>query len=211
MSESLRQPFPGVVPDGFTYHWLHRPRHWPRVVPDDVFYTYGAGVNFCIVAPGLDLVAARVGENWGADMAQVMRDFAVRLFSAVAGRPDLPADTSRPEVTVQCLADGDTVSGDVELRGTARDPAGIARVDIDVDGCGDARPTRGVWESDPSQGAEGPETSWVFDWDTKSCADGPHRLFIRAYDRAGNASAPRPPLVLTVANGGDNLVRRPCG
>jgi hypothetical protein len=198
MRESMRQPFPDLVSRGFSYHWLHKEPTWPVCVPGDLFYTAGAGINFCMVIPSLDLVAVHVGDAFGADWDQVFRDFAVRLCAAVEGAPDPPTDTTRPIMRIESPTPGQTVSGMVEIRGVAEDTAGVARVEVTIDGCGDEQLAEGT-------------TSWRFVWDTTQIMDGPHKIVVRAYDLAGNASERVPPLVVTVANGGDQSRRRPFG
>lgn len=175
VKESLEQPFPGLVPQGFTHHWIHRAPTWPAPVPDDLFFTSGAGINFCMVVPSLDLVAVRVGNSFRADWDQSFRDIAVRIFSAVIGSPAPPADASRPAVAISSPPDGECVSGTISLRGTATDEDAVALVEVSVDGCGRWQPTEGT-------------DSWSYAWDTTVSTDGEHRLFVRAFDTAGNAS-----------------------
>ena len=198
MDETFTHRFPGIVPDHFTYHWLGKHPAWPDVIPDDLFYTFGAGVNICAVVPSLDLVFARVGDAYGADHSQATRDLFVRLFSAVEGAPEAPTDTSPPQVAVTSPTDGTSVSGEVEIRGMADDEDEIARVEVDIDGAGDPRPAAGT-------------TGWSYDWDTRTVVDGPHRIVVRAYDRAGNVSRGGRPVLVVVANGGSDPSRRLCG
>jgi CubicO group peptidase (beta-lactamase class C family) len=198
MQETFTRRFPGIVPDHFTYHWLGKHPAWPDVIPDDLFYTFGAGVNICAVAPSLDLVFARVGDAYGADHSQAARDLFVRLFSAVEGAPDPPPDTSAPRVAVAHPTHGAPVSGEVEIQGTADDEDEVCRVEVDIDGAGDPRPAQGT-------------ARWSYGWDTRTVVDGLHRIVVRAYDRAGNVSQGGRPVLAVVANGGNDPSRRLCG
>ncbi|MCK4300164.1 MAG: serine hydrolase, partial [Planctomycetes bacterium] len=82
MEETFTHHFPGIVPDEVSYHWRRKHPTWPAYVPDDMYLTYGAGANFCIVVPSLDLVAVRMGTAFGADRDKVTGDFVTRLIAA---------------------------------------------------------------------------------------------------------------------------------
>ena len=161
-------------------------------------YTAGAGINFCMIVPSLDLVAVRVGNAFKADWHQVFRDIVVRLFDAVDGRLARPSDDARPTVSVVSPKEGQTVSGEVEIHGTADDADEVACVTIDIDGCGEQ------WKAEGTR-------NWRYVWDTRPSKDGPRRIHVRAFDRAGNASEMADPIEVHVTNGPDSLARHCCG
>jgi predicted secreted protein len=80
-------------------------------------------------------------------------------------------DNQRPDVLITSPTSGQTVSGVVNVSGSASDPDGdseLARVEVKVDG--------GNWET-----ATG-TTSWSFDLDTTSLSDDTHAIYARSYD-----------------------------
>lgn len=85
-----------------------------------------------------------------------------------------PADTTAPAVAVTSPATGATVSGTVTVGGNASDNAGLARVDVAVDG--------GAW-----QAASG-TSAWSWSWATAGLANGSHTVTARASDSAGNVA-----------------------
>ena len=88
--------------------------------------------------------------------------------------------------------------GRIRAEAYSGEPFGVGRVEVTIDGCGDEQLAEGT-------------TGWRFGWDTMQLRDGEHKIAVRAYDLAGNASERVPPLVITVANGGDQSARRPFG
>lgn len=92
---------------------------------------------------------------------------------------DNEAETNEPPtVTIDTPSEGATVSGTVEVSGTASDPDGsVSTVEVRVDGSS--------WQT-----ASGTD-SWTWSWDTTSESDGGHTLEARASDgstHSGTAS-----------------------
>ena len=87
---------------------------------------------------------------------------------------EAPADTQAPNVAIGDPNAGATVSGSVNVSGSASDNAGVAQVEIRVDG--------GNWVS-----ASG-TSNWSRSLDTAAYSDGSHTITARATDAAGNAS-----------------------
>jgi plastocyanin len=74
-----------------------------------------------------------------------------------------------PTVAIDAPAEGEEVSGTVEVAGSASDPDGaVQRVDVRIDG--------GPWRE--AQGT----TSWTFSWDTTDVDEGGHTVEARSYD-----------------------------
>ena len=114
-----------------------------------------------------------------------------RIYPRAAGgsAPPSEPDTQNPVVAITSPASGETVSGTVTVTTSATDNAGVARVDLLVDGA-----IVGTMAAPP----------FTFSWDTHSSPNGTHVLEARAYDAAGNAgssgdlpvsvsNAPQPP------------------
>jgi hypothetical protein len=96
---------------------------------------------------------------------------------------DVTAESMPPAVTVTAPADGATVSGVVNVRATATDNVGVARVEFYMDGV-----LRSV-------DAAGP---YAWDFDTTAVANGGHVLTVLAYDSADNVG--RASLSVTASN-----------
>lgn len=88
--------------------------------------------------------------------------------------PAPPPDTTPPNVAFSAPAAASTVSGNVSLAGTASDNAGLAKVEVSVDG-------------GPLQGAQG-TSNWSSPLNTLSYSDGSHTLTARATDTSGNVA-----------------------
>lgn len=74
-----------------------------------------------------------------------------------------------PSVAIDTPSEGDTLSGEVTVEGTAEDPEGeLDAVEVRVDG--------GDWQE-----VDG-SSSWSFAWETRSVADGEHTVEARAVD-----------------------------
>lgn len=94
-------------------------------------------------------------------------------------------DTTAPLVAFSSPAGGSTVSGTVTLSGTASDGAGLAAVDVAVDG--------GSWLR-----ATG-TNSWTYALSTAGYANGTHTLYARATDTSQNMTVKT--ITVTVSNG----------
>ncbi len=104
-------------------------------------------------------------------------------------------DTTPPSVSIASPAAGATVSATVELRGSAADNQGLARVEVQIDG-GAFQPASGT-------------STWSFNVATTQLTNGSHTLTVRATDTSGNTSVATRSLVVnnTSSGGGLNLPR----
>ncbi len=95
-----------------------------------------------------------------------------------------------PTVAIDSPAEGATVSGSVDVTGTASDPDGSVQVvEVRIDG--------GAW-----QAASG-TSSWSFTWDSTSVGDGQHTIEARSSDGSAHSSiASRTVTVDNQADGG---------
>jgi uncharacterized lipoprotein NlpE involved in copper resistance len=84
------------------------------------------------------------------------------------------ADATPPTVKIASPATGSTVSGNLQLSGSAADNSSVATVAVAVDG--------GSW-----QVASG-TTSWTSAWNTTSAVNGQHTITVRATDASGNVA-----------------------
>ncbi len=80
-----------------------------------------------------------------------------------------------PPMVTMAWPDGHTVSGTIEVTGTAADDGGVERVEVRVDG--------GAW-----QVASGTH-AWTFQLDTGSLTEGEHTVEAVAHDRGGELSS----------------------
>ncbi|MEJ7842420.1 MAG: Ig-like domain-containing protein [Rubrobacter sp.] len=94
-----------------------------------------------------------------------------------AARRSFTVDTAAPQARLTAPADGDLVSGEVELTAEASDTGGVKRVQFLVDG--------GAVDSDLS----GP---YEFGWDSVLVEDGEHEIGVRVTDEAGNTATSAP-------------------
>lgn len=118
-------------------------------------------------------------------------DLATRFVDVNNSAPNVP-----PTVTVLEPAEGASLSGVVELEGTARDEDGlIAQVRLALD-------DDGVWMA-----ADGRE-AWRFELDTRLLEDGEHVFHVVATDDE-NAPSPIAERAFVVANGRDGTNRPP--
>ncbi len=93
--------------------------------------------------------------------------------SAISGVSVTVPDTTKPSVWIDAPANGSEVSGSVALIATARDNAGIARVEFRVDGV--------LISSDAS-------APYGATWDASAVPPGLHIITATAFDAAGNFS-----------------------
>jgi hypothetical protein len=95
-----------------------------------------------------------------------------------------PQDTTAPAVSITSPATGSSVTGTVQVSGSATDVVGVTAVQVSVDG--------GAWVA-----ANG-TSSWSWTWSTAGLAAGSHTVTARALDAAGNVGSAS----VTVSTGG---------
>lgn len=97
-----------------------------------------------------------------------------------------------PTVSIDSPSEGATVSGSVQVSGTASDPDGsVQTVQLRVDG--------GAWNTTSGT------SSWSYGWDTTGVSDGQHALEARSYDGTSYSSvASRTVTVDNQASGGSS-------
>jgi subtilisin family serine protease len=133
-------------------------------------------------------VALLLSRNPAATPEDVVRALVASATRAPAGMPGFTPDRLvytrgvevtpaagdvAPTVEITAPAEGDALTGAVDVTGTASDDYGLTRVELLVDGR-----WRGSSDSSPFDIA----------WDTTTALDGAHALVVRAYDSAGHAT-----------------------
>jgi thermitase len=99
----------------------------------------------------------------------------IDAYAAVtAARNGLRSDATAPSVTVGNPVNAATVSGAIQVTGSATDNVGVARIDFSIDG-----QVAGTATASP----------YAFPWNSVTAMNGSHTLEVRAYDAAGNTSA----------------------
>ncbi|MFS0723772.1 Ig-like domain-containing protein [Paenibacillus sp. 1P07SE] len=91
-------------------------------------------------------------------------------------------DTTPPTVQLAAPADGQTISGTVELTALAEDNAGVAGVQFFL--------------NNKRLGPEQPGGSASYSWDTSTVSDGTYTLSVRARDEAGHTASGEPVTVI---------------
>jgi hypothetical protein len=95
-----------------------------------------------------------------------------------------------PTVTINHPNEGDIVSGEIEIRGTANDEDGFIQiVELQI-GAGDWKEAQGT-------------TNWKLDWDTATYPNGEYIIKVRTRDDLGLYSQEKT-IEITVDNGGNN-------
>jgi hypothetical protein len=94
---------------------------------------------------------------------------AYRILSAASATS---SDSFPPSVFVSTPGSGTTISGSVNVQGTASDNVGVSRLEFYVDG---------------SLQTTGYSPSFSFPWNSSAVANGQHTLQVKAFDLAGNA------------------------
>jgi hypothetical protein len=94
------------------------------------------------------------------------------------------ADTTPPVIAISAPTSGSTVSGTITVAGSASDNAGVAKVELAVDGSYSA-----------AQGT----TAWTASLDTTALSNGSHTLTARATDTSGNTATTS--VTVTASNG----------
>ncbi len=105
--------------------------------------------------------------------------------------PPPPADVAPPVVTLLSPTGG-TVSGKVDITGSATDNVGVTRVDLMIDGALTGTITK---------------APWTFAWNSRSVGDGAHQIQLVAADAAGN-QATSTAVSVTVKNTGNGKPRK---
>lgn len=91
------------------------------------------------------------------------------------GKGKKPAvDTSPPLIAIGSPTQGSTVAGGFSFAGSASDPSGVTRVEVNL-GAGSFTPAAGTGQ-------------WAYETTAESLGTGTHTLTARAYDGAGNSS-----------------------
>lgn len=111
-------------------------------------------------ADGEHVITARA-----TDTAGNVQDESITVIAATS-------DSTAPGIEILAPVDGETVSGIVEISGTASDDIGVEEVTVSVDG-------------GPGTSAVGTET-WALSIDTAEWASGVHTVTATATDPAGN-------------------------
>ena len=94
--------------------------------------------------------------------------------AAASTTTPVPPDVTPPGVAITSPASGATVTGSVNVLGTASDNVGLSQVDVRVDS--------GVWNLASGLG------NWSYALNTVSLADGAHTIEARATDTSGNTN-----------------------
>lgn len=95
----------------------------------------------------------------------------INVYKAVTAASGLTVDTTPPTVSISSPASGATVSGTIEIQGTATDNVGVTAIQFYVD-------SHLVTSATSSP--------FAFSWSTTGVANGSHTLMVEASDAAGN-------------------------
>lgn len=150
-------------------------RHELGAAWEDLSDTFG-GLN---VADARQLRARVLLSNTGAEGRSM---YTMIWLDATYGAPS----TAAPAVSITTPPSGSTVSGVVTVSGTASAPAGLAGVDVTIDG-------RPVVASGTS--------SWSYRWDTAGLS-GVHVIAVRARDADGRSATASASVTVSAAAGG---------
>jgi hypothetical protein len=93
--------------------------------------------------------------------------------TAALPRPIL-LDSAGPALALTTPADGSFINGDITVTATATDPAGVARVELFIDGV--------LTVSDTT-------APYTYAWDVSQVADGQHTLRVVAFDGVGHSTS----------------------
>jgi hypothetical protein len=106
-------------------------------------------------------------------------------------------DTTAPMVAITDPVDGDTVSGDLILRGTAADPQGVTAVQVQID-------------AGPRLAASGTD-DWQLTIDTAALTAGTHVISARATDVYGNSTTTDVTVTVVAAAAPKIIILSPLG
>jgi len=98
----------------------------------------------------------------------------VNVYRAVAAASGVAGDSTAPSVSISGPGDGATVSGTIQVQGTASDNVGVVNVELYVD-------NQLVTSTSSS--------SFNFSWNTASVSGGTHTLTVKAYDAVSNVDS----------------------
>ena len=143
--------------------------------------SWSAGINTGSYADGTHTLAARATDKSGNASVKTI---TVTVSNAPAATPTptptaTPSptptpDTTAPSVAITSPSAASTLTGTVNVAGTASDDVGLSKVEVAVDGA--------AWNL-----ASG-TSSWSWAWNTTSVADGQHTITARATDTSGNTT-----------------------
>ena len=95
--------------------------------------------------------------------------------SSISVKTATPADTTPPSVTIASPVNGATVSGTINVVGTASDNVAVSKVELSID--------NGTFV------AVSGTASWSYSWNTTTIANGTHSLTVRVTDSSNNQNA----------------------
>jgi chitodextrinase len=131
--------------------------------------------------------------NVAIDRVILVSDLAC-IPTGTGGNCTVDVDQTAPTVDISAPAVGGTVSGTVEVKATASDASGIAKVEFYVDN---------------SLKATATTVPYSYSWDTNSVGNGQHTLMAKAYDKVDNFSTDS--VTVNVQNGDTQSPAAPTG
>jgi subtilisin family serine protease len=115
----------------------------------------------------------------------------VDAYKTVVAAQNVVGDTTPPTVSINGPANGATVSGTVQVTGTATDNVGVTSIQFSVDG---------------KQVATSATSPFLFSWNTAGYANASHTITVSASDAAGNVgTASISVSVSNISNGASTL------
>ena len=105
----------------------------------------------------------------------------INAYKAVNAALNMTSDTTAPTVTFTSPANGATVSGTIQVQGTATDNVGVTKIEFYVDG---------------QLIASSLTSPFSFSWNTVNSANASHTITVKAYDGASNAGSASLPVTV---------------